>query len=80
MLCLDGVVDVFVGAVVFGVQLAGFIRVMSGVGGVTGGDMGMVARRFDIARLMTRSGLAMMFGRLFVVVGGMFVVVLNGMG
>jgi hypothetical protein len=66
--------------VVFGVELAGFVRMMNRVGGVAGGDVGMMARGLDIAGFMVRSGFAVVFGRLLVVVGGVFVVFLRGMG
>lgn len=57
-----------------GVQLARFGRVMVGVGRMAGGDMRVVAGRFDVARLMMGGGFAMVPGRVLVMIGRLAVV------
>lgn len=57
--------------------LGGFARVVRGVKQVSVGDVGMVSCRFVISRFVMRSSLAMMTRGMFVVFGGLFVM-LNG--
>jgi hypothetical protein len=67
-------VFVFNLTMVVGVQLAGLGRMVVRVGGVAGGDMGVVARRLDIARLVMGGGFTMVLGGFLVVVGRLAVV------
>ena len=70
--------DFFFGfAVVFGVELAGFRGVMRRVGGVTGGDMGVMTRGLCIAGFVMRGGFAMVMGGLLEMVGRLGVVLVR---
>jgi len=64
----------------FGVQLAGFTRVMGGVGGMARGDVGVMAGGFRIARFVVGRSFAVVLGGLFMVVGGLSVVFVRVMG
>ena len=66
--------------VVLGVKLAGFAGVVRCVGGVTGGDVGVMARGFGVAGFMVRGGFTMMEGGLLVMVGRLGVVFVRVVG
>ncbi len=68
----------FRAAVMIGVKLAGFQGVMRRVSGVAGGDVGMVARHFDVVFGVVLGGFAVMQGGVFVVLGGFGVVIVGG--
>jgi hypothetical protein len=66
-------------AVMIGVQFAGFFGVMGGVGGMAGGDVGVVARHLDVVLGVMLGRFAMVQGGVFVMLGGQGVVILGGM-
>jgi hypothetical protein len=68
----------FRAAVMIGVKLAGFQGVMRRVGGVAGGDVGMMARHFDVVLGVVLGRFAMVQGGVFVVLGGFGVVIVGG--
>ncbi len=70
-----GVVDL---AVMFSMELAGFFGVMGGVSGMTSRDMGMMTRRFGVARFMMGGGFTVMLGRVIMMISGMGVVFVGG--
>jgi hypothetical protein len=58
-------------AVVLGVMTARLVMMMFGMAGVAVRGMGMVGGFFVIAGLMVLGGLAVMFRRMFVMLGGL---------
>ena len=59
----------------FGVAIAGSIRMLLGILGVRGGRMGVVGSLFVIASFLLLSGFSMVFGSLRVVGGGLLVAI-----
>jgi len=70
-------VDGFELAMMLSVKLARLFGVVGGVDGMAGGDMGVMARGFGVARFMMGGGFAMMPGRHFVMVSGVGVVLVG---
>ena len=54
----------------FGMQLAGFPGVVRRMSSVAGGDSGVVPSTLGFAVLMSLGSVPVMFGSLFVVIGG----------
>jgi hypothetical protein len=71
---VGGVFDV---AVMLGMQLAGLVGVVGGMRRVTGGDVGMMARRLGVARFMMGGGFAVVLGGQIVVIGRVGVVLVS---
>lgn len=74
LVLVGGVFDL---AVMLRMQLAGFLRMMGGMCGVTGGDMRMMARCFGVARFMVGGGFAVMLSRQIMVIRGVGVVLVS---